>query len=88
MGRLLLLAVTVLLWACTITEGFTPPTAQSTYKADVFAMAKNVCAPQRKVAVFYSKAGATASFPFENPNEAGFDCEPIQPALALITPLP
>jgi hypothetical protein len=79
MARLLLLSVTVLLGACTFTEGFVPPTAQSTYKADVVAMARNVCTPQGKVAVFYSKTGATASVPFDNPNEAGFDCEPGKP---------
>jgi hypothetical protein len=82
MSRLLLLPVTALLAACTVTEGFTPPTAQSTYKADAVEMAKKVCAPQGKVAVFYSKTGATGSVPFDNPNEAGFDCEPGQPALA------
>jgi hypothetical protein len=82
MCRLLLLPVMVLLAACTFTEGFVPPTARSTYKADVVEMAKKVCAPQRKVAVFYSKSGATASVPFDNPNGAGFDCEPGQPALA------
>jgi hypothetical protein len=80
MRRLLLLSVTVLLTACTFTEGFVPPTAKSTYKADVVAMAKKVCKPQGKVAVFYSKAGATSSVPFNGPNAAGFDCEPGQPA--------
>jgi hypothetical protein len=87
MGRLLLIPVMVLLAACTFTEGFTPPTAQSTYKADVVEMARKVCTPQGKVSVFYSKTGATGSVPFDNPNEAGFDCEPGQPALAAITPL-
>jgi hypothetical protein len=79
MARLLLLSVTVLLAACTFTEGFVPPTEQSTYKDDVVAMAKKVCAPQGKVAVFYSKTGASASVPFDNPNEAGFDCEAGKP---------
>ncbi|HUC68147.1 MAG TPA: hypothetical protein VMA53_22220 [Stellaceae bacterium] len=79
MARLLLLSVTVLLAACTFTEGFVPPTAQSTYQADVVAMAQKVCAPQGKVAVFYSKAGAAASVPFDNANEAGFDCEAGKP---------
>jgi putative hemolysin len=82
MRRLLLLPVTVLLAACTITEGFVVPTAQSTYKTEVVAMAKKVCAPQGKVAVFYSKTGASGSYPFDNPNDAGFDCEPRQPAIA------
>jgi hypothetical protein len=81
MGRLLVLPVTALLAACTITEGFEPPTAQSTYKADVVEMAKDVCAPQGKIAVFYSKTGATGSVPFDNPSEAGFDCEPRRPAV-------
>jgi hypothetical protein len=84
MRRLLLLPVTVLLAAllaaCTFTEGFVPPTAKSTYKADVVEMAKKVCAPDGKVAVFYSKTGAASSVPFDNPNEAGFDCEAGQPA--------
>jgi hypothetical protein len=88
MGRRLVLPVTALLAACTITEGFEPPTAQPTYKTDVVAMARNVCAPQEKVGVFYSKTGATSPVPFDNPNEAGFECERGQPALALITPLP
>jgi hypothetical protein len=69
MGRLLLLPITALLAACVYTEGFEPPTAQSTYKADAAEMAK-------KVAVFYSKTGATGSVPFDNPNEAGFGCRP------------
>jgi hypothetical protein len=81
MLRLLLSPATLLLAACTITEGFEPPTAQSTYKADVVEMAKKVCAPQGKVAVFYSKTGATGSVPFDNPNEAGFDCESRKPAV-------
>jgi len=76
MGRLLLLPITALLAACVYTEGFEPPTAQSTYKADAAEMAKKVCAPQGKVAVFYSKTGATGSLPFDNPNEAGFGCAP------------
>jgi hypothetical protein len=80
MRRLLLLPVTVLLTACTFTEGFEPPTAQSTYQAETIDMAKKVCTPEGKVAVFYSKTGATSSVPFDNPNEAGFDCEPGQPA--------
>jgi hypothetical protein len=44
-------------------------------------MAKDVCASQGKIAVFYSKTGATGSVPFDNPNEAGFDCEPRRPAV-------
>jgi hypothetical protein len=73
MGRLLL-PITALLAACVYTEGFEPPTAQST--SDAAEMAKKVCAPQGKVAVFYSKTGATDSVPFDNPNQAGFGCEP------------
>ena len=80
MRGLLLLPVTVLLAACTFTEGFVPPTASSTYKADVVEMAKKVCAPQGRNAVFYSKTGAASAVPFDNANEAGFDCEPGQPA--------
>jgi len=80
MRRLLLLPVTVLLAACTFTEGFVPSTAKSTYQADVVEMAKKVCTPEGKVAVFYSKTGAASSVPFDNASEAGFDCEPGQPA--------
>lgn len=79
MGRLLLLPVTVLLAACTYTEGFEPPTTQSMYKADTVEMARKVCTPQGKVAVFYSKTGASGSVPFDNQDDAGFDCEPEKP---------